>query len=228
MLKRSLVRMGSWMPARAVHGIRVATGYVAIGNWVERRGFGAAPRVDSRNAVFDVLLAEFAGDPIAYLEFGVFQGASLRYWSTRLTHPNAELHGFDSFRGLPATFDDANPIGMFDLGGQPPTFDDPRVTIHVGWFESTLPEFVVPEGKRLVVALDADIYSATKFVLDALDGWITQGTVVYFDDLSRIDHEPAAFDDYMHSTGKRFEAIAFEHNLNTGAFICSGPRVVAA
>jgi hypothetical protein len=39
---------------------------------------------------------------------------------------------------------------------------------------------------------------------------------------SRIDHEPAAFDDYAESAGKRFDAVALESTLNTGAFICTG------
>lgn len=220
--RRTLARVGSRLPAGAVHGLRVATGYVAIGHWVQQHGYGNAPRVGSRNAVFDSMLALVADEPVAYLEFGVFEGASLRYWSQRLHHPDAELHGFDSFRGLPASFDAAHPMGLFDLDGQPPTVDDPRVSFHVGSFEDTIPEFEVPRDKRLVITLDADLYSSTALVLATLDPHIIEGTLIYFDDLSRIDHEPAAFDDYLTRSGKRFTPLAFEASFNTGSFICRG------
>lgn len=98
--------------------------------------------------------------------------------------------------------------------------DDDRVQFHVGWFEDTLPPFVVPSGKRMVINLDADLYSATRLVLTLLDKHIQPGTVIYFDELSRVDHEPAAFDDYRRSTGKRFDALALDKSLNAGAFIC--------
>jgi hypothetical protein len=46
-----------------------------------------------------------------------------------------------------------------------------------------VPGFVVPEGKRLVITLDADLYSATRLVLDSLDKYIVKGTLIYFDEL---------------------------------------------
>jgi len=168
------------------------------------------------------MLDVVGSDAVAYMEFGVFEGASLRYWSARLTNPESELHGFDSFEGLPETFDSAYPMGRFDRGGKPPHIDDPRVSFHVGWFETTVPGFVVPEGKRLVITLDADLYSSTRLVLDSLDKYIVEGTLVYFDELSRVDHEPAAFDDYIQRTGKGFNAVALESTFNTGAFVCVG------
>lgn len=219
--KQVLARVGTLLPARTVHGMRVATGYVAVGSWVAGHGYAMAPRVAGRNQVFDAMLALVRDEPVAYLEFGVFDGISLRYWSTALTRPDAELHGFDSFLGLPESFDASMPLGYFDRGGTPPAIDDDRVTFHVGWFDATLPQFTVPSGKRLVIALDADLYSATRLVLDTLDPHIVVGTLVYFDDLSRIDHEPAAFDDYMSTSGKSFRPLAFEATLNTGAFICT-------
>lgn len=221
-VKRLLTLTGSLLPAKTVQGIRVAAGYVAVGNWVTKRGYSDAPRVANRSRVFDAMLDSVGSEAVAYLEFGVFEGDSLRYWSARLTNPESELHGFDSFEGLPETFDSAYPMGRFDRGGKPPIIEDPRVSFHVGWFDATVPDFVVPEGKRLVITLDADLYSATRLVLDSLDKYIVKGTLIYFDELSRIDHEPAAFDDYAESTGKRFAAVALESTLNTGAFICTG------
>jgi len=160
-------------------------------------------------------------EAVAYLEFGVFEGASLRYWAARLTNPDSVLHRFDSFAGLPETFDAAHPQGHFNRANHPPTISDPRVTFQVGWFTDTLPSFQVPTDRRLVLTMDADLYSSTKFVLDTLEAHIQSGTLIYFDELSRVDHEPAAFDDFQRSSGKRFEPIVFERSLNTGAFICT-------
>jgi hypothetical protein len=193
---------------------------VALGRWVADHGWADAPRVASRNRVFDSMINEVGDQPICYLEFGVYQGASLRYWVAKNANPVSEFHGFDSFEGLPETFDARYPAGAFDQGGRTPDIKDDRVRFHVGWFENTLPQFVMPAGKRLVVTLDADLYSATKFVLSELDEFIVPGTVIYFDELSRVDHEPAAFDDYQRETGKRFEPLALERSLNTGAFVC--------
>jgi len=70
--------------------------------------------------VFDAIIEEVGDEPIAYLEFGVFEGRSLRYWSRGLRNWDSELHGFDSFRGLPETFDGTYPAGHFNMNGQPP------------------------------------------------------------------------------------------------------------
>jgi hypothetical protein len=220
--KRLLSLAGSRLPGSAVSAIRVAAGYVAVGNWVAQRGYADAPRVPSRDRVFDAMLDVCGSDAAAYLEFGVWEGASLMYWSAKLTNPDSELHGFDSFEGLPETFDSTCPMGQFDRGGKPPDIEDSRVAFHVGWFEATVPGFVVPEGKRLVIMLDADLYSSTKLVLDSLDRYIVEGTLIYFDELSRFEHEPTAFDDYIQRTGKRFTALALESTLNKGAFMCHG------
>lgn len=217
--KAALTRAGKRISAHNIGRVRVAAGYLALGNWVHTNGWTAAPRVESRNAVFEAMMLEVGDDAIAYLEFGVYQGHSFRRWVSGITNPDAEFHGFDSFEGLPETFDAIYGAGHFDVSGRTPDIADPRVQWHVGWFDDTLPDFDVP-AKRLVITLDADLYSATRLVLDTLNEHIGPGTVLYFDELSRIDHEPAAFDDYRRSSGKRFEPIAFEKTLNTGAFVC--------
>lgn len=222
-LKVGLARAGRVAPGELSRAVALAAGYFQVGRWMREHGFADAPTVRGRTQVFQAVADEVADEQVLYLEFGVFQGASLRWWSRALRHHGSELHGFDSFEGLPETFDaHSYPQGTFNVGGQPPKIDDRRVHFHVGLFENTLPRFVVPDHERLVITLDADLYSATKLVLDHLAPVIRPGTVLYFDELSRVDHEPAAFADFMAATGRHFRAIALEDTYNTGAFGCIG------
>ena len=160
---------------------------------------------------------------VLYLEFGVFHGSAIRYWSKALRHPEARLHGFDSFEGLPEDFDvldGPNRKGFFSTLGQIPKIDDPRVSFFKGWFEETLPAYEPPAHDTLLVTLDADLYSSTICVLRHLRHWIRPGTYLYFDDLCRIEHEPKAFDEFMGESGRRFAIICSDHSLNRAMFEC--------
>jgi O-methyltransferase len=70
------------------------------------------------------------------------------------------------------------------------------------------------------VTLDADLYSSTIFVLNQLRSWIRPGTFLYFDDLSRPEHEPKAFDEFIRESGLRFQAVAADRSLNNAVFEC--------
>src|SRR5690349_3546926 len=73
------------------------------------------------------------------LEFGVADGASLRYVAGRVPRP---FHGFDSFEGLPedwsGTFERQ---GKFSRSGALPAVP-PNVRLYPGWFADTLPRFL--------------------------------------------------------------------------------------
>lgn len=223
--KDGLTRAGAHVPEPALHQLQMVVNYMRLGRWMARRGFRApARRVRDRVAVFDVVAEKVRDRELLYVEFGVFEGASMRYWSRALQNPRSKLHGFDSFEGLPEAFDVDGPHvkGMFDVGGRVPVIDDPRVAFHKGWFEQTVPRYEPPAHDVLVMCMDADLYSSTKLVLDHFRPWIKEGTFIYFDDMSRPDHEPRAFDELMQETGLRFEVVAAERSLNTAFFECIG------
>jgi hypothetical protein len=130
--------------------------------------------------------------------------------------------GFDSFEGLPESFDERAGLlrAAFDVNGQLPLVDDPRVTFHKGWFADTLSKFNMPPHDQLVITLDADLYSSTRTVLEHLDRWIVPGTFIYFDDFAHMEHEPKAFGEYLQDTGKRFKLAATVTGLNCSVFVC--------
>ena len=99
--------------------------------------------------------------------------------------------GFDSFQGLPKSTVNAGRLGWgrgkYSVKGQLPKVPA-HVRLHVGWFNETLPPFLdTPPGKGPVAFahLDADIYTSTIQVLDALASRcrLRVGTVLSFDEI---------------------------------------------
>ena len=76
--------------------------------------------------VFDVVAAKVQDKRVLYLEFGVFKARTTRYWSAKLRHPEARLHGFDSFEGLPEEWADHASGKIFNAGGEIPVIADAR------------------------------------------------------------------------------------------------------
>jgi hypothetical protein len=222
--KQTLTHLGRRAPINWLYNMRISLNYMLVGKWMATHGFSTEHRHPDRSGVFEDMARAIGDEPVLYLEFGVHQGASLREWTGLLTHPDSRLHGFDSFRGLPDEFDARNGItrGHFDVGGRPPPIDDQRVSFYVGWFEDVLPSYEVPDHGRLVVNLDADLYSSTKVVLDHLEPFIVSGTLLYFDNLSQPDHELRAFHDFMEQSGRQFRLMAADLSLNCAAFECVG------
>lgn len=160
--------------------------------------------------------------PVLLLEFGVYEGASIRTWSEILLHPQTPLHGLDSFEGLPEHFDERSELqtGAFSTQGTLPRVTDSRIGFHKGWFGETLPHFSIPDHEFLIISCDADLYSSTIFVLKSLDTHIVPGTLLCFDDLANVQHEPQAFGEYIDWSGKRFQAIAAAVGYQRAVFQC--------
>ena len=199
--------------------------YMKLGCWMAQHDFHFHRRVHNREAVFATVAERVCDRPVLYLEFGVFTGASMQYWSRALKHPESKLHGFDSFEGLPEDFDYlGGPYtkGTFHTQGVMPVINDTRVRFFKGWFEQVLPTYSIPEHDVLVITMDADLYSSTIYVLRHLRPWIRPGTFIYFDDLSRPDHEPRAFDEFMKESGLKFRPVCADQSLNTAFFECVG------
>jgi hypothetical protein len=223
LFKRCLTALGAALPDKALHGLSMILNYMRLGRWTKRMGFRFPDRFPHREQVFAVAAEQIKDKKVLYLEFGVYTGKSMRWWSAALKNPESQLHGFDSFEGLPEAYDDAGGKygkGWFSTGGQVPQIDDPRVAFHKGWFEQTVPDFKLPVYEVLFINLDADLYSSTTYVLDRLRAHIRPGVYVYFDDMSRPDHEPRALEEFLQATGLKFRPLAADVTLNNALFVC--------
>src|SRR5580704_2143545 len=100
-VKYALTRLGELCNERVVHNINSVANYIEVGRWMRAHHGNVTGRVRSREEIFSRVAGEIADDRVLYLEFGVYQGASMRAWSRLLRSPRAMLHGFDSFQGLP-------------------------------------------------------------------------------------------------------------------------------
>src|SRR3972149_9990173 len=54
---------------------------------------------------------------IDYLEFGVADGSSIKWWVNHNSDPYSRFFGFDTFTGLPKAWDSV-PYGSFSTSGQ--------------------------------------------------------------------------------------------------------------
>ena len=136
--------------------------------------------------------------PIDYFEFGVYKGDSIREWSTLSGSPNSRFYGFDTFIGLPEHWFKDFGMGAFDVGGKIPDLIDHRVTFVKGTFQDTLENFLngFNRRNRIVVHIDADLYSSTLFVLLSMHHYLKEGDIIMFDDFLDPLGEFMAFSNY--------------------------------
>jgi len=197
--------------------------YVRVGQWMRQHGFAFPCPVRRREDLFDLVGSEVGNRRTLYMEFGVWQGASMRYWSKTLSSPSAILHGFDSFEGLPEVWRDRDDKGQghFSTRGAVPDIPDPRVRFFPGWFDQVLPGYTPPPHDVLVINVDADLYSSTLCVLRSLRGCIREGTFIYFDEFSVAADEPRAFDDFIQESGYTFCLRGADRTLTHVLFQCT-------
>jgi len=183
-----------------------AVWHVRFGAWRKQQ---TATIVEWREPVFERLLQSGDADgPIDYLEYGVFEGKTLRWWVNRNRDPASRFVGFDTFTGLPADWEWA-PKGFFSTQGKLPVFDDPRCRLVVGLFQDTLPSFLAANKleRRTVVHLDADLYSSTLFVLMQIGPHLRRGDIIVFDEFSIYMHEFRAWCNFLEAFPIRYEVL---------------------
>jgi Methyltransferase domain len=156
-------------------------------------------------ALLDFALGMAPADGLV-LEFGVATGDTLR----RIAAMRQPAHGFDSFEGLPEDWRTGFAKGAFAM--TPPKI--PGATLHVGWFEDTLPKFFVDhEGPIAFAHLDADLYSSTVTIFREGEDRFVEGSILLFDEYFNYpgweQHEHKAFCEFIERTGHGYEYVAY-------------------
>lgn len=147
--------------------------------------------------------------PIDFWEFGVFRGESLFAWLNNISHPNSRFVGFDTFTGLPERWRATELEGAFNVYGKIPETSDERCSFVAGLFQETLLPFVHHHdfSRRLVIHLDADLYSSTLFVLTTLAPYFKPGDIIFFDDFICSVDEFRAFEDFVKAYRVKYEVL---------------------
>lgn len=218
MIRGILTKLGALTSSGQMYWIERVTSQLEVGHWFRANGICAKPLYATRQELYAALAHDIADKRVLYLEFGVFQGASLCAWSQLLRNPRSCLHGFDSFEGLPERWNAFNDRGKFDTNGVLPRIDDPRVTLHVGGFHQTLPHFTLPPHEQLIVHVDCDLYSSTKYVLDALKCAIRPGAILLFDEFYDYLHELRAFSEFLEAGNMKFVFLGGATSFSQCAF----------
>lgn len=122
------------------------------------------------------------------LEFGVFKGGSINYFSKLLKNNNDKryIYGFDSFEGLSDAWNGTNLVnGSLTLNGRLPKVNA-NVQLIAGRIDNTYEKFLIelePNSKCIAfMNMDFDIYSPTKFALEKSIPFLHSGSIIIFDE----------------------------------------------
>jgi tetratricopeptide (TPR) repeat protein len=142
------------------------------------------------------------------IELGVRYGGSIRWIAERA----AEVHGFDTFEGLPEAWHELGKGAYSTHGVLPPV--PANVTLHAGLFSDSLPRFLAEHPGPLRFAnLDCDLYGSAKSALDACAERIGPGTVLAFDEYivsaTWAEDEHKAWTEHAEARGLAFEYVGF-------------------
>ena len=120
-----------------------------------------------------------------YLEFGVFSGTSINFFSKNI---NKNIYGFDSFEGLKEDWLGTSVTkGTFDLKKKIPKLNSNVIPIS-GWVQDTLPKFLDEKKPKInFVHMDIDTYESSKFVLENIKPFLIKGAIILFDELYNFE-----------------------------------------
>eukprot|EP00547_Thalassionema_nitzschioides_P006690 CAMPEP_0194218856 /NCGR_PEP_ID=MMETSP0156-20130528/24658_1 /TAXON_ID=33649 /ORGANISM="Thalassionema nitzschioides, Strain L26-B" /LENGTH=280 /DNA_ID=CAMNT_0038948341 /DNA_START=32 /DNA_END=874 /DNA_ORIENTATION=- len=123
---------------------------------------------------------QIAGQDGLWMEFGVYTGVTIKQMANARIN-NGIVYGFDSFLGAP---EDQEKVNNHNLGGTPPFSGTDRITWVTGWFEETVPNFLLGADENIsLMHMDAHRYDSTKAVFHSAQSWLTPGVVIALNDL---------------------------------------------
>jgi hypothetical protein len=212
----------SWLSGVAAGPIKGWVNLVFLKKWIKTKTTGiefndyfTVKRVYSkRYELYQFLVDKYqlknAG--YNYLEFGVSKGHSFKWWLDNTSSPDSKLYGFDTFEGLPEAW------GSFKKGDMIagiPDIEDPRAGFVKGLFQDTLYEFAEKHSlqeQRTIYHLDADLFTATVFVLTTMHRFMKPGDILLFDEFNVPNHEFEAFRIFEQSFNLKYKVVGAVNN----------------
>lgn len=196
----------------------------ALSSWIQQHQkegwsdfYNPSTEYTDREKLYAHLIASqnLSSQSIDYLEFGVAQGASFRYWISALEHPDCRFYGFDTFDGLPESWGHFKK-GDMSNGNKPPVIDDSRHHFFQGLFQQTLFPFLktYASDRRKIVHIDCDIYSGALYVLCMISPYLKKGDLILFDEFNVPMHEFKAFKEWTEAFYIEYEVLGAVHNYH--------------
>lgn len=187
-----------------------------------------------KKALFYKQIEGLEGD---YLEFGVYEGTSLKgaasYWR-KIGSTSMSFYGFDSFQGMkPEEGDKHSFYTSFDFSTDfkvvKKRFKNfPEVKLIPGFFQETLKKGARDRGikKAAIVMMDCDLYSSAKNSFNFIRPIIQKGTILILDDFynylgDKTKGVRAAFEEFAKSAGLKYELMS-TYGIGGVVFIVSG------
>jgi hypothetical protein len=179
-----------------------------------------------------------------YLEFGVFNGASLcsMYLTCKeLGLDSTRFFGFDAFEGLPADAEKEDD-GVWEKGFYTCSFekmneclgkkniDTKNINWIKGWYRDTLNSAIVEKfdlGNLGIVFIDCDTYSSSKTVLDFIAPLIKKPLIICLDDwkLNNLDTkgmgEYKSFNEFLEANSQLKAKEIKSYNRKSRSFLIS-------
>lgn len=171
----------------------------------------------------DAEILRFASDQVKvdglFIELGTYKGRSTNFLAA--LNPHKIIYTFDSYKGLPKSWDRGNLTASKGLFSWPEEEPLPHFLLNVelkmGWFSETLPRFVeLQEEPIAFIHVDCDIYESCLEALNILGEKMVDGTLLLFDEFYNYpnykNHEYRAFQEFLDKFSFSPEYLAFNEN----------------
>ena len=172
---------------------------------------------ENRYRVYAFLLERYQlkDSPVNYIEFGVEEGNSMKWWLEHSVHPGSIFLGLDTFEGLPEKWG-PHEKGAMAFPMEQVDINDARVTFFKGLFQETANEALnhLQAAHRTLFHMDADLFSSTLFALTQCYRFMKPGDLIIFDEFTTPVHEFRAFLLFTESFYVKYEVVAAATNYS--------------
>ncbi|MGA1978506.1 MAG: class I SAM-dependent methyltransferase [Bacteroidales bacterium] len=157
---------------------------------------------------------------IYYIEFGVAEGQSFKWWVNNIKSEDSRFAGFDTFTGLPEDWGYFKKGEMSAHNSFPDVSKDERCQFFRGFFQETVPSFLkgFNTNLRKVIHMDADIYTSTLFALSMIGPYLNKDDILIFDEFNVPMHEFKAFTEFAASFYVKVRLLGAVNNYYQVAF----------